>query len=58
MGKIGVHEAYTIGHGKCVLGLHPGLVWTEYPKGENPQLGATFLQQFLEVGVTSLLNFV
>jgi len=50
LGKIGAHEAYTIGQGRCVLGLHPGLVRTEYLKGETPQLGATFLQQFLEVG--------
>jgi len=42
-GKIGAHEAYIIGHGRRVLGLHPGLVRTEYPKGETPQLGATFL---------------
>jgi len=58
LGKIGAHEAYTVGHGRCVLGLHPGLVRSEYPKGETPRLGATFLQQFLEVGVTSPLNFV
>ena len=38
LGKIGVHEAYTVGHGRCVLGLHPGLVRTEYPKGETPIL--------------------
>ena len=31
VGKIGVHEAYTIGHGRGVLGLQPGLVRTEYP---------------------------
>jgi len=36
LGKIGLHEAYTVGHGRCVLGLHPGLVRTEYPKGETP----------------------
>jgi len=34
----------------CALGLYPDLVRTEYPKGETPKLGATFLQQFLEVG--------
>jgi len=50
LGKIGVHEAYTIGHGRCVLGLHPGLVRTEYPMGETPQLGASFIKQFLDVG--------
>jgi len=55
LGKIGAHEAYTVGHG---LGLHPGLIRSEYPKGETPRLGATFLQQFLEVGVTSPLNIV
>jgi len=38
LGKIGVHEAYTIRHGRCVLGLLPGLVRTEYPKGRPPSL--------------------
>ena len=57
LGKIGVHEAYTVGHGRGVLGLQPDLVRTEYPMGETPQLGATFIKKFLE-GVTSLLNFV
>jgi len=38
LGKIGVHEAYTIGHGRCVLGLHSFLVRTEYPKGVTPSL--------------------
>ena len=33
-----------------MLGLQPGLVRTEYPMGENSQLGATFIQQFLEMG--------
>jgi len=50
LGKIGVHEAYTIGHGRGVLGLQPGLVRTEYLIGETPQLGATFIKQFMEVG--------
>ena len=50
LGKIGAHEAYTVGHRRYVLGLYHGLVRTEYPKGETPQLGATFLRQFLEVG--------
>ena len=36
LGKIGLHEAYTVRHGRCVLVLHPGLVRTEYPKGETP----------------------
>ena len=58
LGKIGAYEAYTVRHGRCVLGLHPGLVRTEYLKEETPQLRATFLRQFLEAGVTSLLNFV
>ena len=44
LGKIGAHEAYTIRYERCVLGLHPGLVRTEYPKGETPQLEATFIQ--------------
>ena len=42
-------EAYTIGHGRDVLGLQPGLVKAEYPTGETPQLAATFIKQFLNV---------
>jgi len=56
--KIGVHEAYTVGHGRGVLRLQLGLVRTEYLTGKTPQLGATFIKQFLEMGVTSLLSFV
>ena len=33
-----------------MLGLQPGLVRTEYPTGETPKLGATFIKQFLDVG--------
>jgi len=40
LGKIGAREAYTIGHGRGVLGLQPGLVRAEYPMGETPQLAA------------------
>ena len=36
LGKIGAHEAFTVGHGRDVLGLQPGLVRTEYPTGETP----------------------
>jgi len=49
LGKIGAHEAYTIGHGRDVLGLQPGLVRAEYPTRETPQLAATFIKQFLDV---------
>ena len=56
--KIGITEVYTVGHERGVLGLQPGLVRTEYPTGQTPQLGATFIKQFLEVGATSLLNFI
>ena len=38
LGKIGAREAFTIGHGRDVLGLQPGLVRTEYPTGETPNL--------------------
>jgi len=48
-GKLGVNEAYTVGHGRDVFGLHPELVRAEYPTGETPQLAATFINQFLKV---------
>ena len=38
LGKIGTREAFTIGHGRDVLGLQPSLVRAEYPIGETPQL--------------------
>jgi len=44
LGKIGAHEAYTIGHGRDVLGLQPSLVRAEYPTGETPQLAAVFIK--------------
>ena len=30
VGKIGAHEAFTVDHGKDVLGLQPGLVRAKY----------------------------
>ena len=58
LGKIGAHEAYIIGHGTCVLVLHPGMVRTEYPKGETPSLELPSFNNSWRWGVTSLLNFV
>jgi len=49
LGKIGAREAFIVSHGRDVLGLQPGLVRAEYPMGENPQLAATFIRQFLNV---------
>ena len=49
LGKISAQEAFTVGHGRDVLGLHPGLVKVEYPTGETPQLVVTFIRQFLDV---------
>ena len=58
LGKIGAHGAYTVGHRRCVLGLHPNLVRTEYPKGETPSLEPPSFNNSWRWGVTSLLNFV
>ena len=44
LGKIGAREAFTVGHGRDVLGLQPGLVRAEYPTGETTQLVATFIR--------------
>ena len=49
LGKIGSCEAFTVGHGRDVLGLHPGLVRAEYLTRETPQLAASFIRQFLDV---------
>ena len=58
LGKIGAHEAYTVGHGRCVLGLHPGLVRTEYPKERPPSLELPSFNNSWRWVVNSLLNFV
>ena len=49
MGKIGAHEAYTIGNGRNMLGLQPGLVKAEYPMGQTLLLAATFIKKLLDV---------
>ena len=49
LGRLGVKEVYSAGHGKDVFGLFSGLVRPKYPKGETPHLGATFINQFLKV---------
>ena len=56
--KIGVHEAYTVGHGRGVLGLKPGLARTEYPMEETPHLEPPSSNNSWRWGVTSLLNFM
>ena len=38
LGKIGAREAFTVGHGRDVLGLQPSLVRAEYPTGETPNV--------------------
>ena len=38
LGKIGAREAFTVGHGRDVLGLQLDLVRAEYPTGETPNL--------------------
>jgi len=49
LGRLSAKEVYSAGHGKDVFGLFPGLVNPKYPKGETPQLSATFNNQFLKV---------
>ena len=49
LGKLGTKEAYSVCHRKDVFGLFPGLVRSEYLKGEIPQLASTFINQFLKV---------
>ena len=47
--KKGAREVFTVGHGRDMLGLQPGLVKAKNPTRENPQLAATFIKQFLDV---------
>ena len=49
LGRLGAKDVYSAGHGKDVFGLFLELVRPEYPKGETPQLGTTFINQFLKV---------
>ena len=49
LSRLGAKEVYSAGHGKDIFDLFFGLVRLEYPKGEIPQLGATFINQFLKV---------
>ena len=49
LGKISAREAFTVSHGRDMLGLPPSLVRAKYPTGETPQLAATFIRQFLDV---------
>jgi len=49
LGKLGAKEIHSAGHGKEVLGLFSRLVRSEYLRGETPQLGATFINQFMKV---------
>ena len=49
LSRLGAKEAYPAGYGKDVFDFFPGLVRLEYPKGETPQLAATFINQFLKV---------
>ena len=49
LGKIGARRAFTVGHGRDVLGLQPYLVRAEYPTVETSQLATTFIRQFLDV---------
>ena len=48
---------WAAGHEKDIFGLFSGLVRAEYPKGETPQLAATFINQFLKVRGDFLADF-
>jgi len=55
--QIRCQRSNTADHEKDVFGLFSGLVRPEYPKGETPQLGATFINQFLKVKDDFPLDF-
>ena len=44
LGKIGVHDVYTVGHERDMLRLQPRLVRAKYPTEETPQLATTFIK--------------
>ena len=49
LGRLGAKEIHSTGYGKEVFGLFSGLVRSEYPRGETPKLGTTFINQFMKV---------
>ena len=49
LGGLGAKEIHSAGHEKEVFGLFPELVRSEYLRGEIPQLGTTFINQFMQV---------
>ena len=49
LGILGARKVHPAGHGREVFGLFPGLLRSEYPVGETPQLGTTFINQFMKV---------
>jgi len=55
--SLGAKEIHSASYGKKVFGLFPGLVRSEYPKGETPQLGTTFINQFMKVRGHFLVDF-
>ena len=50
-------KKYTAGHRKEVFGLFSELVRSEYLRGETPQLGTTFINQFMKVRSDFPVNF-
>ena len=49
LGILGARKVHPGGHGKEVFGLFLGLLRSEYPVGETPQLSTTFINQFMKV---------
>ena len=57
LGILGTKNVHSGGHGKEIFGLFPGLVRHEYPRGETPRLGTTFINRFMKVGGDFPVNF-
>ena len=57
LGRLGAKKIHSASHRKEVFGLFFGLVRSEYLRGETPQLGATFINHFMQVRGDYPVNF-
>ena len=47
--RITNYRSSPTGHGRSTIGLQPGLVGQEFPKGETPKQANLFITKFMEV---------
>ena len=50
LGRVANYKSSSAGHGQNIVGLHPGLVVREFPRGETPKQAELFISRFMRVG--------